>query len=82
VPNTLRFLVEQGLHEIISKQKSEQKFRLRKARFRGNGLQDEFWGANWQKMVFSRLFPFGSINKNKVIRYELAGYSNTKRETV
>jgi len=47
---TLRSLVERGLREIISKQKSDQKFKLRKAGFRGNGLQDEFRGESWQKI--------------------------------
>lgn len=47
---TFRALVEQGLREIMSKQKSEQKFTLRKASFKGQGLQDEFRGANWQKI--------------------------------
>jgi hypothetical protein len=47
---TLRTLFEQGLREIISKQKSGPKFTLRRASFRGNGLQDEFRGENWQKI--------------------------------
>ena len=47
---TLRSLVEQGLREIISRQKSDQKFKLRKASFRGNGLQNEFRGESWQKI--------------------------------
>ena len=47
---TLRSLVEQGLREIIAKQKADQKFKLRKASFRGKGLQDEFRGESWQKM--------------------------------
>jgi hypothetical protein len=47
---TLRSLVEQGLREVIAKQKADQKFKLRKAGFRGNGLQDEFRGEGWQKI--------------------------------
>jgi len=47
---TLRSLVEQGLREIISRQKSDQKFKLRKASFKGNSLQDEFRGESWQKI--------------------------------
>ncbi len=47
---TLRSLVEQGLREVIAKQKADQKFKLRKASFRGNGLQDEFRGEGWQKI--------------------------------
>jgi hypothetical protein len=47
---TLRALVEQGLREIIAKQNSGKEFKLRKASFRGNGLQDEFRGESWQKI--------------------------------
>jgi hypothetical protein len=47
---TFRSLVEQGLREIISKQKPGQEFKLRKASFKGNGLQDEFRGESWQKI--------------------------------
>jgi len=47
---TLRSLVEQGLREIIAKQNSDQNFKLRKAGFKGNGLQDEFRGEGWQKI--------------------------------
>jgi len=47
---TLRSLVEQGLREIISKQKTGQSFKLRRASFKGNGLQNEFRGESWQKI--------------------------------
>jgi hypothetical protein len=47
---TLRALFEQGLREVISKQKTAQKFTLRKASFRGKGLQAEFRGEDWQKL--------------------------------
>ena len=47
---TLRSLVEQGLREIISKQNSDRNFRLRKASFKGKGLQDGFRGESWQKI--------------------------------
>lgn len=47
---TLRSLVEQGLREVIAKQNADQKFKLRKASFRGSGLQDEFRGESWQKI--------------------------------
>ncbi len=47
---TLRSLDEQGLREIISRQKTDQRFKLRKASFRGNGLQDEFRGESWEKI--------------------------------
>ena len=47
---TLRTLVEQGLREIISKQKPDHKFQLRKASYKGKGLQDEFRDESWQKI--------------------------------
>jgi hypothetical protein len=47
---TLRSLVEQGLREAISSNKSAPKFKLRRAGFRGNGLQSEFLGESWQKI--------------------------------
>jgi hypothetical protein len=47
---TLRSLVEQGLREIIAMQKSDKKFKLREASFKGNGLQEEFLGEGWQKI--------------------------------
>jgi hypothetical protein len=47
---TLRALFEQGLREAIAKQKSARKFSLRKASFKGKGLQEEFRGEGWQKI--------------------------------
>jgi len=47
---TLRSIVEQGLREIISRQKPDQQFKLRKVSFRGKGLQDEFRGKDWEKI--------------------------------
>ena len=47
---TLRSLVEQGLREIIAMRKSNQTFKLRKASFKGNCLQEEFRGEGWQKI--------------------------------
>jgi predicted transcriptional regulator len=47
---TLRALFEQGLREMVSKQKAAQKFTLRKAAFKGKGLKDEFRGEGWQKI--------------------------------
>ena len=47
---TLRSLVEQGLRDIIAKQGTEGKFILKKASFRGKGLQTEFRGEGWQKI--------------------------------
>ncbi len=48
--STLRALVEEGLNRVISERKARKKFSLRKAGFRGNGLQAEFEGEGWQKI--------------------------------
>jgi hypothetical protein len=47
---TFHALVEQGLREIMSKQEPQKKITLRKAGFKGKGLQDEFRSENWQKI--------------------------------
>jgi predicted transcriptional regulator len=47
---TLRALVEQGLREMIAKQELDREFTLRKASYKGKGLQDEFQGESWQKI--------------------------------
>jgi hypothetical protein len=36
---TVEALVEQGLHRVIEERKSDSTFRLRKATFKGDGLQ-------------------------------------------
>lgn len=47
---TLRALVEAGLRQILRDRRRKAPFRLRKASFRGNGLQPEFRGADWQRI--------------------------------
>lgn len=47
---TLQSLVEQGLRDIIAGSDSGEKFVLRKASFKGNGLRDEFRGESWNKI--------------------------------
>jgi len=44
---TLRELIEAGLHHEIRERENREDFRLRKASFRGEGLQPEFVGADW-----------------------------------
>jgi putative antitoxin of VapBC-like toxin-antitoxin system len=46
---TLRALVEQGLRQVVAARK-EPPFRLRKASFKGEGLQPEFADAGWDKI--------------------------------
>jgi CRISPR/Cas system-associated protein Csm6 len=44
---TLKALVEEGLRRIISERKRRGEFRLRRATFKGNGLQPQLAGASW-----------------------------------
>lgn len=43
---TLRTLVERGLHHVLSETKHRAPFKLRRASFKGNGLQPEFRHAS------------------------------------
>jgi hypothetical protein len=45
---TLKALVEQGLRRILSERSRRNSFKLRKASFRGKGLQSPFDGASWE----------------------------------
>jgi len=47
---TLKALVEQGLRRIISERKKRSPFRLRKAVFKGRGLQLPLEGASWDRI--------------------------------
>lgn len=47
---TLRALVEQGLRHILEEKKRSKPFRLRKASFKGEGLQAEFHDASWERL--------------------------------
>ena len=47
---TVRALVEQGLRQIVAERKSRGAFKLRKATFKGKGLQPGFAGATWEQM--------------------------------
>lgn len=47
---TLRSLIEEGLREVISKRKKRSTFKLRKASFKGEGLNIEFQDNNWEKI--------------------------------
>jgi hypothetical protein len=46
---TVRAMVEQGLRQVLSQRKSAKAFRLRKATFKGKGLQPGVSGASWEK---------------------------------
>jgi predicted transcriptional regulator len=47
---TLKSLMEEGLRRIISERKRRGKFKLRKATFRGTGLQAGLEGASWDRI--------------------------------
>jgi hypothetical protein len=47
---TLKSLMEEGLRRIISERKRRRKFKLRKATFRGSGLQPGLEGASWDRI--------------------------------
>jgi CRISPR/Cas system-associated protein Csm6 len=47
---TVRELVEQGLRRVVAERKSRGVFKLRKATFKGQGLQTGFAGATWEQI--------------------------------
>ena len=47
---TTKALIEEGLRLTIESRKQKGKFRLRKATFKGNGLQPDVAGASWEKI--------------------------------
>ncbi len=47
---TLRSLVQEGLQHVVQKRAARRPFRLRKAAFRGKGLQPALEGAGWEAL--------------------------------
>jgi mRNA-degrading endonuclease RelE of RelBE toxin-antitoxin system len=47
---TLKALIQEGLRRIISERKQRGQFKLRKATFKGNGLQQHLDGVAWDKI--------------------------------
>jgi len=47
---TVRALVEQGLRRVLAEQKCRGVFRLRKATFKGKGLQPGVKDATWERV--------------------------------
>lgn len=47
---TLRALVELGLRRLIAEKKRATGFRLRKASYKGNGLQAGLQDASWERL--------------------------------
>lgn len=47
---TLKELMEEGLRHVISEHRRRGKFKLRRATFKGNGLQPRLEGAEWSRI--------------------------------
>jgi len=47
---TMRSLIEEGLRRILADRRRARPFKLRKASFKGNGLQPEMRSASWQQI--------------------------------
>jgi hypothetical protein len=47
---TFKALVEEGLRRIISDRKKRSGFHLRKATFKGNGIQPHLADASWDRI--------------------------------
>jgi len=47
---TLRALVERGLHRVVSETTGKRPFKLRRASFKGRGLQADVRGASWSEL--------------------------------
>lgn len=47
---TLRSLIEQGLRQVVSEMPQSTEFHLRRATFKGQGLQPEMRGASWDRV--------------------------------
>ena len=47
---TLRELVEDGLRRVIDERGRRGSFRLRRATFRGEGLQPDVAGGSWERL--------------------------------
>ena len=47
---TMRALVERGLHRVLAETEHRAPFKLRRASFKGKGLQTELDGASWDTL--------------------------------
>jgi hypothetical protein len=47
---TVRALIEEGLRRVVAERRRPGAFRLRKATFKGNGLQPQAVGAPWERI--------------------------------
>ena len=49
---TLRALVERGLRRVVAETRSGASFKLRRASFKGKGLQADLRGASWGDLAY------------------------------
>ena len=47
---TLRALIERGLQRVLSETRRGKPFKLRRASFKGEGLQPDVQGARWERL--------------------------------
>ena len=47
----MKVIVEMGLRRVVSERKRRSRFRLRKATFKGTGLQPHLAGAAWDQVL-------------------------------
>ncbi len=47
---TIRALVEEGLRKVLDERSLHRPFKLKDASFKGEGFQDEFKNASWEKI--------------------------------
>ena len=47
---TLKTLVERGLHRVVAETKQSPRFKLRRASFKGKGLQADLRDASWDSI--------------------------------
>lgn len=47
---TVRALIEHGLRQVLAERKRVRGFHLRKATFKGQGLQPQVEGATWDRI--------------------------------
>ncbi len=47
---TLRAVIEQGIRQVLSNDRSASRFKLRDASVGGNGLREEYKDADWAKI--------------------------------
>lgn len=47
---TFRTLIERGLHRVVAETKPSAPFKLRRASFKGKGLQPDLRHASWERI--------------------------------